>query len=188
MLAMAYLREVHSRGREAILDDETQDHICELAEVLTSPMPRCGILLTGSCGVGKTTLMYAFRRVLNILSKEKHFSFLDEYFVPAMQIIHANDLGALFTEKNMPEFIKHRNASMLGIDDLGEEPAVWKDYGNDVMPLVRLLEHRYQNQLFTFITTNLDGDMLLDRYKERIYDRFMEMFHIIAYEDGSYRQ
>ena len=51
-----------------------------------------------------------------------------------------------------------------------------------------MLYYRYDNQLFTIITSNLIGDEDIEkRYGERIADRFIEMFDLIGFENKSYR-
>jgi len=54
-------------------------------------------------------------------------------------------------------------------------------------PIIDLLEHRYNEQLFTLITTNLNAEQIRERYKARIADRFNEMLEVIVFEDGSFR-
>lgn len=172
--------------REFEGDNNTKAHILELAEFLANPGTNFGVALTGDCGNGKSTLMRAFQRVLNELNYEDHFkSFMVPEFKAGMRIIPANDIIDRMDDREWFEDLKW--AWMLGIDDFGEEPREVLDFGNAKYPLTRLIEFRYDHRLFTFITTNLDGDKMLERYKERIYDRMMEMFRFIAYDPGSYR-
>lgn len=76
---------------------------------------------------------------------------------------------------------------MLAIDDLGKEAAEVLDYGNALSPVVDLLEYRYQHQLFTAITTNLNDKDLKKKYGSRINDRFNEMLQVIVFQSISYR-
>ena len=76
---------------------------------------------------------------------------------------------------------------MIGIDDLGNEPAEILEFGNPIYPIVRLIEHRYNTQAFTFITTNLTPKEIREKYGARIADRFNEMLHVIVFRDISYR-
>lgn len=186
LIAACYKAAVEYRQRVCDFDDETKSHIIQLAEIITQPVPRFGIMCAGNMGNGKTTLMYAFQRAVNYLTNIGHFkSFLYERFDTRMRIMTANEIADAANDSDKFQDIKSR--WMLGIDDLGTEPKERLDYGNSLFPLIRLLEYRYANQLFTFVTTNLDGDMLLEHYEERIYDRIMEMFEIITYGQGSYR-
>ena len=76
---------------------------------------------------------------------------------------------------------------MLGIDDLGTEPLEVLDYGNVLNPVVDLLMKRYDEQLFTLITTNLRPQEIREKYGERMADRFNEMMEKIIYKNVSYR-
>ena len=76
---------------------------------------------------------------------------------------------------------------MLGIDDLGKEPAEIVDYGNILSPVVDLIEHRYDRQLFTVITTNLPPEKIREKYGDRIADRFNEMVGRIIFRNTTYR-
>ena len=81
-----------------------------------------------------------------------------------------------------------KNTELLCIDDVGTEPASLKVWGNEVSPLVDLLYHRYDRQLFTIITSNLEGDEdIAKRYGVRVADRFIEMFDLIGFDNSSYR-
>ena len=76
----------------------------------------------------------------------------------------------------------------LAIDDVGTEPETVKHYGNVITPITEALLFRYDARLFTLCTSNLDLDGMRMRYDERVYDRIVEMFNKIAYNNGSYRK
>ena len=186
LLAAFYKIEVENRQREFKFDENTQTNLLKLAEYLTAAAPRFGIMLSGTCGNGKTTLMCAFQQALNHLASRKHFSFMDEYFKPRMRIVHACEITDL--AHDVEAFRDLKRLSMLGIDDLGTEPAEIVDYGNPIYPVVRLIEHRYESQSFTFITTNLTPSEIRKKYGDRIADRFNEMLHVIVFQDVTYRR
>ena len=83
---------------------------------------------------------------------------------------------------------------MLGIDDLGTEPSEVLDYGNVYTPVIDLLTKRYEEQLFTVITTNLTPQQIREHYGDRIADRLNEMVkkilhrHIASVECATSRQ
>lgn len=111
---------------------------------------------------------------------------MDEYFKPRMRIIHACEITDL--AHDVEAFRDLKRLSMLGIDDLGTEPAEIVDYGNPIYPVVRLIEHRYESQSFTFITTNLTPSEIRKKYGDHIADRFNEMLHVIVFQDVTYRR
>ena len=77
--------------------------------------------------------------------------------------------------------------NMLAIDDLGTEPVEIQDYGNHLSPVIDLLYKRYDEQLFTIITTNLTPKEIRERYGERIADRLNEMAFRIVFDNDTYR-
>lgn len=81
-----------------------------------------------------------------------------------------------------------RDADMLGIEDMGREATEVMDYGNVYSPIIDLLEYRYNNQLFTFITTNLTGKQVRTKYGDRIADRFNEMMEVVIFKNPTYRK
>ena len=79
------------------------------------------------------------------------------------------------------------NLDLLAIDDLGTEPREVMDYGNIINPTVDILTRRYENQLFTIISTNLTPPDFSQVYGERIADRMREMMEKIPFNNSSYR-
>lgn len=195
LLTAAYSVEVSLRNREFILDENTLSALNQLATAITLPKPRFGIMCCGTCGNGKTTLMYAFRRAVHFLKGKQHFGFLNEeyFFGEPFEILTAREILQQSQEYKRFQEIKQR--PLLGIDDLGTEPLEQQNYGNVMTPLVELFEYRYNNQLFTFITTNLKGsskdsqaETIRGKYKERIADRFNEWLHVIPFRNITYRK
>ena len=84
-------------------------------------------------------------------------------------------------------FIQLSQKKMLGIDDLGTEPREVMDFGNVVTPVIDLLTMRYDEQLFTIITTNLTPKQIREHYGDRIADRLNEMGERIVFKNSSYR-
>ena len=76
---------------------------------------------------------------------------------------------------------------MVAIDDLGCEPLEIQSYGNIYTPIIDLLTHRYDRQLFTMITTNLTPQEIRPRYGDRIADRLNEMVRNIVFKNKSFR-
>lgn len=59
--------------------------------------------------------------------------------------------------------------------------------GNVVGPIVELLTKRYDEQLFTIMTTNLTPEGIRKRYGDRIADRLNEMTIVIPFKNPTYR-
>lgn len=186
LLTASYKVEVERRLRIFELDENTQNNLTRLANYITADNPKFGVMLCGTCGNGKSTLMYAFQQALNLLADKNHFDFMGNLFKPKMTIYDSYELSQL--ARDIKEFTLIKNKPLLGIDDLGNEPVEILDFGNPIYPIIRLIEYRYINQSFTFITTNLTAKEIRTKYGDRIADRFNEMLHVIIFEDGSYRK
>lgn len=189
LLTAAYQYEVQRRQRRFILDANTESNLVKLAEYLTLPVPKFGIMCCGTCGNGKTTLLYAFQRTVNFLQDRRHFSFLDSEntrFKASVEICRAKEIAQI--SRDPKRFRDLMQRPMLAIDDMGTEPAEVHDYLNINTPIADLIDYRYNHQLFTFITTNLVGKQIRDKYKDRIADRFNEMLHVIIFKDITYRK
>lgn len=150
----------------------------------------------GTCGNGKTTLLYAFQRVVSYLQDRRHFSFLDSdnaSFKASIEIFRAKEVAQI--SRDQKQFKSLMQRPMLAIDDMGTEPAEVHDYLNINTPVADVIDYRYNHQLFTFITTNLvaqqkdDKDVTIRmKYGDRIADRFNEMLHVIIFKDITYRK
>lgn len=185
LLTANYQLAVEFRHCDFILDDNTNRVLVQLAQFLSDTKPKFGVLMCGTCGNGKTTLVYAMQKTINYLNDRNHFKFLGEYFEVGMPMVDAKELAEL--SRVPKKFDEVRRRSMLAIDDMGKEPAEVLEFGNVTNPIVDLIEYRYHHQLFTVITTNLDPEMIKKKYGTRVADRFREMLHVIVFQDISYR-
>lgn len=181
ILLAAYKAEVEFRHGIFIADKRTMENCKKLAAFLTSGGRKFGVMLCGICGDGKTTMLYAFRSAMNYLSDSGAF----ENDRAGICIVNAKVISIL--SKDHIRFNDLIKAPMLGIDDLGIEATEVIDFGNITNPMIDLLEYRYNQQLFTFITTNLKADEVRRKYGDRIADRFNEMLEVIIFGNTSYR-
>ena len=186
LLAAHYGCAVQFRHGTPEFDEYTEKNLRELAHYLTQQVPKFGVLFCGTCGNGKTTLLYALQSAINYLERIGHFKFLSEYFKVGMRIVDAMDV--VIFSKDLKSIRNLRSLSMLAIDDLGKEPTEVLDFGNVLSPVVDLMEYRYHHQLFTAVTTNLTPIEIRNKYGVRVADRFREMFSVISFEDVNYRK
>ena len=184
LLLAAYMAEVENRNRVYIDDSNTRNNISRIAGHLVAPK-KFGLMLAGTCGNGKTSLLKAIQSATNFLNL-KYEVRSDKEEKIAISIIDVKDIIANCKDYQMMEVYK--KTPYLGIDDMGKEPKEVLDYGNVCNPVIDLIEYRYDKQLTTFITTNLTPDEFKDKYGERITDRFREMIEKIVFNDGSYRK
>lgn len=186
MLYAAYTKEVEARGMQCSIISKTAQYLRSIAEMMTAKSTKCGILLCGNCGNGKTTSMNAFVAVSKYLdafcrrNSDKIISPLN------VQVTSARRLTQIAKDENCMNEAK--KAQVLCIDDVGLEPTEVLDYGNSISPVIEIIEHRYRQQLFTFITTNLTPKQIREKYGDRVADRFNETMKCIVYENPTFRK
>lgn len=127
------------------------------------PSSRCtSFVFSGGVGTGKSCLASAIAN--GIVKKGYAAKIMSAYeFNSLMLTIHTSPIA----ERNalLSDVL---SADMLLIDDLGTEPML-KNVTVEYLLLV--LEERQLKGLASFITTNLSGENILNRYGERIYSR-----------------
>lgn len=169
----ACYQEIVSRRRIKFQADETYKLYLRMCSRWLSEDLKPGILLYGNYGAGKTTMGKAIAELLNNLGYP-------------MRSITARDIANLAAID--PEaFNSLKRENKLYIDEVGREPLVAKNYGNDKNPFIEMLEFRYDKQLFTVLTANLTDEEIVDRYGPYIDERIAENFEKINYENKSYR-
>lgn len=143
---------------------------------------KMGLILRGNVGVGKTTIAKAISAVYNICNGR------------GFRVFDAVELSRIAKDDDKT-FREICNYPMLGIDDLGIEPSVVKNYGNETTPIVELIMHRHARRMFTIITTNLavnekGEDEIYSRYGKRIGDRLDHLCNTLKFDGNqkSYRQ
>lgn len=181
-LLAATIAEVEFRHRSFYENNDNKAQLRQMADWLTSGSSKFGILLCGGCGNGKSTLLKAFQQLLNYLAIPMHDG-QDNY---GIQITDAKFVAHL-ARTDYSAFLRLSHKDMLGVDDLGTEPQEVMDFGNVVTPVIDLLTKRYDEQLFTIITTNLTPKQIRDHYGDRIADRLNEMVEKIVFTNGTYR-
>ena len=181
-LMVAIKVEVEYRHREFVMNDELESQARHLSAFLTQESSKFGIVLTGGCGNGKTTIIKALQNLINTLRVPNPYNG-KEY---AMRIIDAKSMVAT-CKSNYEDWKRLMYQDLLAIDDLGTEPREVMDYGNIINPTVDILTRRYENQLFTIISTNLTPPNFSQVYGERIADRMREMMEKIPFNNSSYR-
>lgn len=174
--------EVVFRHRTFCTNEDLENQLHEMTHWLTSPSSHFGILLCGGCGNGKSTMLKAFQQLLNSL----HIPKPDNDGTYGIHIVDAKYIAHL-CKNNHEAYRKLICVDMLGIDDLGTEPSEVMDYGNVYTPVIDLLTKRYDEQLFTIITTNLTPQQVREHYGDRIADRLNEMVKKIVFSNGTYR-
>jgi len=135
-----------------------------------------GLILVGHYGTGKTHLAAAILKVV-----------LDKAIPGAMVVVPEllDEIRASYndveTDKRLEQKVMQKQ--FLILDDLGAEKTTeWVRER-----LYNLINHRYEHNLPTVITTNCTFNELSDKHGERIVDRIAEMCHGVKLEGESYR-
>lgn len=181
-LMASYMAEVEYRHRSFVDDEYTKANVRNLAKFLTSDSSKFGIMFCGICGNGKTTLLYALQSAINEIRRCGGF----EDSSIGMSIVDAKDI--VHYAKDYKSFQELKMRQMIAIEDMGREATEVLDYGNVLNPVIDLIEYRYNNQLFTAITTNLTSKQVSEKYGKRIADRFNEMLEVVIFENATYRK
>ena len=125
-----------------------------------------------------------------LLSISKIYSFLvaEDYMQGScFKMFPARELPYLF-QTNPMSFDALKRCDKLIIDDLGDDAAEVVIYGSVFYPMIELLMYRYEKRLLTFVSSNLNVDLIRQKYRdERLLDRMREMFKVIAFHDKSFR-
>lgn len=164
-------------------DPAAADHINQMCQWLLDS-GKWGVMLMGSVGNGKTTLMNATVTLL----KTAYSNTRTENGLKMKASILNMAAKDITNAARKGEEVYYKNMTVCAIDDLGEEPKEIMSYGNSVTPVIDILEDRYKNRQLTLITTNLDKNALLNKYGARVTDRLKEMMQLIIFTNPSYRK
>lgn len=180
MLTRCYKCEVNNRRISFVDDESTRQNIYKTAKWLTGDY-KVGLILYGGVGNGKTTLARSICELISIIFKENVWTGKDVFKITALE------LSKILLDRP-DQYRKIKDSELLFIDDIGIEPACVKSWGNECSPVTELIYSRYEKQLFTIITSNLNDEELKERYGVRLSDRFNEMFEKVYFSGKSYRK
>lgn len=169
LLLGSYGAVVASRGMDLMLDDPTVAKVEKVVKWMYESRKR-GLLLCGTLGNGKTTMLKALKNLIGANAVYLEAQAVYDYFKQY---------------QNLPEIPQD---CVLLIDDLGVEPSSYNVFGEKRYPLTELLMRRYKDNLTTVIATNKTFEQIGETYGDRLQDRMREMFALITYIEPSYRR
>ncbi|NUS00401.1 MAG: ATP-binding protein [Kribbellaceae bacterium] len=134
------------------------------------------LLLLGPVGTGKTHQVYgAIREIV-------HTGVSCSWLVTTAADLYA-DLRPN-QNRNDQVFDRFANVPLLVLDDLGAHKGTeWT-----AEQTFRLINHRYENELATVVTSNLTAPQLRDRVGDRITSRLVEMCRHVALKGSDRRR
>ena len=175
--------DLESRNKMYVETENNTHCISLIADYLTSERRKTGLILCGDVGNGKTSLLRTIALVYSFLSYE---GYIDNSSESIFKFVNARDIA--LSVSNKTEYDEYKKCQKLIIDDLGEEAVEVPIFGINHYPIIELLEHRYEHNLLTLISTNLSPKGITDKYHDkRLTDRMREMFDIVVFNDKSFR-
>ena len=181
----SYKLSVANRLRSYEVNQEVEECIKEAGKWLADPYAPDGLILAGTPGNGKTTLISAIKEIICCSGLADPVN-LDPYGKPTgafLKTVSALELPHLY-DTNEVSYHNLKEVGLLAIDDVGVEPLDYTKYGNVINPFLYILYARYEKKLMTIITTNLKKSELHERYGARFADRAEEMFFRVAFPYG----
>jgi hypothetical protein len=140
-----------------------------------------GILVSGSIGCGKTSLM-------NLVRPFAYHSF--EYKIKTCREVSFEFAKNGFEAINCYTLKQASQSKLTGycFDDLGAEQQI-KHFGNDCNVMAEVLISRYEqfveNKSVTHITTNLSASEIENAYGNRLRSRMRQMFNLITFDKNT---
>ena len=134
-----------------------------------------GLLITGTCGTGKTHLAVAILHAI----LDKGYPGL---FVTVPDLL-AEIRKSYNTDHDSEKIQKVKSAKFLVLDDLGAEKTT--DWVQE--QLYMIINYRYEYELPTVITSNLDIGQLSQKIGERTTSRLLEMCYGVKLNGEDYR-
>lgn len=128
---------------------------------------KCLYIYSNICGNGKTT--WASKILLSYFNKTWAMQGLTKkgIFVYTPKLINALKTQYLNNESLSEEITALKNCKLLVLDDIG----VTEFSANDLNNLLEIIDYRISNNKSIIFTSNLDKQMLLDKFGGRITSR-----------------
>lgn len=170
VLTEAYGALVESTGHAL---HRAPEHLSTVAKWLCG-QGRCGLLLYGGYGLGKTTTLRAIHYAVRFLSDGGH-------------VLHHTAKQVLSMPEEDAKSLR-RSGNIVMVDELGREQNERKDYGNVSEPVIELIRFREDRGLPTILASNLLEQEFVSKYDPYIHDRLFGSFSRIFFEGQSHRK
>lgn len=137
-----------------------------------------GLFLHGSVGSGKTHLLVSIVRSMI----ENRVADPDQIrFIPMLDLLERVKRSWDLGERDPVEKLKR--IEVLFIDDLGME--IVRDWAFQIF--LNVITYRYNNELPTYLSSNLNESELLERYGSAVMSRIAQMCQVVKLEAANYR-
>lgn len=187
-LSHAFIKSVNDVSIEFISHPGHDALLESVANWLVGQSYKTGLWLCGLGGTGKTTLVSAVQKLVNSLSILDPVLGSPSHTVYAgLVVVSARKLCHLYVNEYVT-FQRYQRTALLAIDDLGAEAEKTRCYGQECDPIGVILGYRYENRLFTIVTTNLPNDEIRTRYGDRTADRVNQMMQVVTMPEKNFRE
>lgn len=140
-----------------------------------------GLVLQGTTGVGKTHLAFSIGKALADMGLWPYFC---NFVKIVLNIKRSWGSDTIFEGEIKSPLL---SSSILILDDLGAEMRDKREQGWISELVYEIVKARYENELPTVITTNLNMDDMAERYTDRTASRLAEMCEIVWCSADDYR-
>lgn len=149
------------------------------------------VLMIGGLGNGKTSMLKAMHYLIHWISTTEGGRYFEAVRHDTYCYMTAQELCELYKD-DRAEFNSLKNRRIFFLDDVGAEPQMQMDYGNEQHPITEFIMFRYGRQLPIVMTTNLPAEIrgqsaFALRYGERVRDRLNEMCTLVKFNERSFR-
>lgn len=143
--------------------------------IINEGVEKASLTLAGPCGVGKSGMMACIARAW--VERGEHVLWVDfGEFIEAIKSSYDED--SKISAQAIVE--SAQRARLLCFDDFGDMARGAKPVTDHTRERTYdVIRYRYENELPTVITTNLDGAQMYGQFGNRISDRIGEMSHVI---------
>lgn len=166
-LTAAYDKARHFIEAQAKLHNTTHN---------VAPQDLKGLFLIGPPGTGKSLLAAMILNELILTARLScRYVKISRDFFSQLRATFSNDSGSYGKTDSVFNDIARQD--ILVIDDFGiQSDSEWEQ-----RMLYDLVDARYEAELPTIITSNVDLDTVKNLFKGRIYSRFTEMLHLVEF-------
>lgn len=142
-----------------------------------------GLLMLGDCGTGKTAIMNA---LFNLFADGHAMWFNNEreVLVAEKKVFAKYSATDLMNTDTLDRALNYR---FVMIDDIGTESETSITYGQRRNPVAELIDNAEKKNCLLILTSNLNGEQLLQKYGERTIDRLNHLTTVIPFVGDSFR-
>lgn len=143
--------------------------------------------LLGQTGIGKT---FIFKMLSLISTSMRTNCFKNKSTLMSFNFTHiisSFTIYGKYSSGGYDAISEYITRPIIVIDDLGSEPTMANNFGNQVNIMKLIFEERYLRGNITYFTSNLPMKIINEKYGERVNDRILEDTTIIEMTGTNWR-